>query len=116
MWLLGRHRLVCGDARRAEAYSSLMQGERADLIFADPPYNVRIDGHVCGLGRVAMGAGEMSSAAFTSFLTETLGHAAAHTRDGAIAFAFMDWRHIGELLQAGQLESFSRSGAEIWTH
>ena len=52
MWLLGRHRLVCGDARRAEAYSSLMQGERADLIFADPPYNVRIDGHVCGLGRI----------------------------------------------------------------
>ena len=51
----------------------LLQGERADLIFTDPPYNVPIDGHVCGLGRIrhrefAMGAGEMSSEAFTGFL------------------------------------------------
>src|SRR3954466_3397778 len=56
----------------------------------------------------------MSSAAFTSFLTETLGHAAAHTRDGAIAFAFMDWRHIGELLQAGQAVFSELKNLCVW--
>jgi DNA modification methylase len=107
LWLLGRHRLICGDARQSETFKALLQGEQIDLVFTDPPYNVRIDGHVCGLGRVrhrefAMGAGEMSSDAFTRFLAETLGHAAQACRDGAIAFVCMDWRHMGELLEAGR--------------
>jgi DNA modification methylase len=106
LWLLDRHRLSCGDSRHAETFHHLLQAERADLIFTDPPYNVPIDGHVCGLGRIrhrefAMGAGEMSKEVFTAFLQATLGHAAACCRDGAIAFVCMDWRHIGELLAAG---------------
>src|SRR3954466_11703186 len=61
----------------------------------------------CGLGRIrhrefAMGAGEMSSDAFTQFLRQTLGHSAGSSRDGAIAFVCMDWRHMGELLAAGK--------------
>jgi ParB-like nuclease domain len=112
VWELGRHRLVCGDSRNVETLRALMGAEEADLVFTDPPYNVPIDGHVCGLGRTqhrefAMGVGEMSSDAFTGFLRETLGHAAASCRDGAIAFVCMDWRHMGELLKAG--EPFSRS-------
>src|SRR6266478_4501295 len=107
LWLLDRHRLLCGDSRHAESYDHLLQDERADLIFTDPPFNVPIDGHVCGLGRIrhhefAMGTGEMSREAFTGFLQATLGHAAASCRDGAIAFVCMDWRHMGELLAAGQ--------------
>lgn len=111
LWELGRHRLICGDARAVPDYSRLLGGEAADLVFTDPPYNVPIEGHVCGLGRVrhrefAMGAGEMSQSAFTSFLSETLGNAARSCRDGAIAFVCMDWRHIGELLAAGN-QAFS---------
>ena len=87
------------------------EGRRADAVFTDPPYNVPIDGHVSGLGRVrhrefAMGVGEMSTAAFTAFLLTTLGEAARVCRDGAIAFVCMDWRHLGELLAAdGQVFS-----------
>jgi DNA modification methylase len=107
LWNLGRHRLICGDARKRSDYHALLIEDRVDLIFTDPPYNVPIDGHVCGLGRVrhrefAMGVGEMSREAFTSFLTETLGCAAKRCRDGAIAFVCMDWRHMGELLAAGE--------------
>lgn len=106
-WQCGHHRVLCGDARLAADYAALLDGETADLIFTDPPYNVPIDGHVCGLGRVrhrefAMGAGEMSEGDFTEFLTETLGAAARTCRDGAIAFVCMDWRHMGELLAAGR--------------
>ena len=107
LWQCGRHRLLCGDARVAADYAALLDGERVDLVFTGPPYNVPIDGHVCGLGRVrhrefAMGAGEMSEGAFTAFLTETLGAAARTCRDGAIAFVCMDWRHMRELLAAGK--------------
>jgi DNA modification methylase len=107
MWCLGHHRVICGDARDHDVFDRLMGAERADLIFTDPPYNVPIDGHATGLGRIrhrefAMGAGEMSVVAFTRFLQRTLGHAAALARNGAIAFVCMDWRHMGELFEAGQ--------------
>ena len=107
LWRLGRHRLICGDARNAEDYAALLDGAAVDLVFTDPPYNVPIDGHVCGLGRIrhsdfAMGVGEMSDDAFTAFLAETLGQMAGVCRDGAIAFVCMDWRHMGELLAAGK--------------
>jgi DNA modification methylase len=111
LWSLGRHRLVCGDARDAKAYERLLGKEPVNLIFSDPPYNVPIDGHVCSSGRIrhrefAMGAGEMDKTSFTRFLIEAFTPAAAHCQDGAIAFICMDWRHMGELLAAGE-EVFS---------
>jgi DNA modification methylase len=107
IWELGRHRLLCADARDTATYEPLMRGQVADLVFTDPPYNVPIDGHVCGQGEVrhrefAMAAGEMSKAAFTTFLTDSLGAMAKVSRDGAIAFVCMDWRHMSELLAAGE--------------
>ena len=105
LWLLGEHRLLCGDALKAESYDRLLGTERADMAFVDPPYNVSIDGHASGLGRVrhadfAMASGELSSAEFTSFLKTSLGHAARWSRDGAVHFVCMDWRHMKELLAA----------------
>jgi DNA modification methylase len=106
VWVLGRHRLICGDAREAADYVRLLGDERVDLVFTDPPYNVPVDGHVCGSGRIrhrefAMGVGEMSQDAFTGFLADALKPMAASCRDGAIAFVCMDWRHMTELLNAG---------------
>jgi DNA modification methylase len=119
LWQLGRHRLICGDARKADDYDRLLAGETVDLIFTDPPYNVPIDGHVCGSGRIrhrefAMGVGEMSTSSFTDFLTETLGAAAKRCRDGAIAFVCMDWRHMNELLAAGQATFSELKNLCIW--
>lgn len=107
LWSLGRHRLICGDARDANAYERLLGRERANLIFSDPPYNVPVDGHVSGSGRIrhrefAMGAGEMDKSSFMRFLIEAFTPAAACGQDGAIAFICMDWRHMGELLAAGE--------------
>ncbi|MDO9439942.1 MAG: DNA methyltransferase, partial [Beijerinckiaceae bacterium] len=106
LWSMGRHRLLCGDARSGADVARLLGGEKADLVFTDPPYNVRIDGNATGQGafrhrEFAMASGEMSSAAFTAFLKETLGHAATHCRDGAIVFVCMDRRHMQELTEAG---------------
>ncbi|MGC2774606.1 MAG: DNA methyltransferase [Bradyrhizobium sp.] len=111
LWLLGRHWLLCGNAMSREDVARLIGNEKVDLIFTDPPYNVPIDGHVCGLGSVrhrefAFASGEMTRAQFTTFLTTTLSNAASAAKDGAIAFVCMDWRHMRELQDAGE-EVFS---------
>jgi DNA modification methylase len=119
IWHLGRHRLLCGDARSSVNFEALMDGEKADLVFTDPPYNVKIDGNVCGLGTVkhrefAFASGEMSRAQFTAFLGETLGNVAAVMRDGAIAYVCMDWRHMGELLAAGEEAFTELKNLVVW--
>ena len=106
LWLLGRHRLLCGSALEQASYAALLPGEQAAMVFTDPPYNVPIAGHVSGLGAVqhrefAMASGEMSTPEFTTFLRTALGLAARNSRDGSLHFVCMDWRHMPELLAAG---------------
>lgn len=107
LWLLGKHRLLCGDARDKTAYDRLLEGAKAEFVFTDPPYNVAIDGNVCGLGRVrhrefAMAAGEMSEAEFTAFLQAVFALLIENTVDGSIHQICMDWRHLWEMLGAGR--------------
>jgi DNA modification methylase len=106
LWQLGPHLLLCDDARDPAAYARLLGDSKAEFVFTDPPYNVPIDGHVCGLGRIrhrgfAMGCGEMSEAEFARFLTTIFRQLAAYTVDGSIHQICMDWRHIPEMLEAG---------------
>jgi DNA modification methylase len=110
LWLMGGHRLLCGDATEPNAYDRLLaEGafdlEAADLVFTDPPYNVPIAGHVSGLGKVthrefAMASGEMTQEAFTAFLQSVFGQLVRVSKDGSIHFVCMDWRHMGEVLAA----------------
>ena len=105
VWLLGNHRLICGDAQLPEAYATLMVDDRARMVFTDPPYNVKISGHVCGSGAIqhrefAMASGEMDQASFTQFLANSLSGMSTVSMDGAIHFVCMDWRHIEELQNA----------------
>jgi DNA modification methylase len=120
LWLLGRHRIHCGSALEAEAYRVLMQQDRAAMVFTDPPYNVPIDGHVSGLGRIrhrefAMATGEMDEGEFTAFLTRALGHLAGHSLDGSLHFVCMDWRHMSELLAAGRRAYTELKNLCVWT-
>jgi DNA modification methylase len=105
LWLLGRHRLLCGDALDPHAYQTLMQGALADMVFTDPPYNVAIQGHASGLGasthrEFAVAAGEMTPAAYGKFLKDSMHLLADHSRDGSLHYIFSDWRQIGVLLAA----------------
>lgn len=114
-----RHRLICADSRMLESFRNLLCAETAALIFTDPPYNVPIDGHVCGLGRIrhrefAMGVGEMPTHVFIDFLQRTLGHSAAYSRNGAIAFVCMDWRHLGDIISAGQAVFAELKNICVW--
>lgn len=107
VWLLGKHRLICGNSLDESTYSTLMKGRKANLVFTDPPYNVKIDGNVCGNGAVrhrefAMASGEMGESEFVDFLSKALGYLRIHSEDGSVHFICMDWRHAGEILIAGK--------------
>ncbi|MBA3241402.1 MAG: ParB N-terminal domain-containing protein [Acidobacteria bacterium] len=106
LWLSGPHRIYCGDSRLATSYEALLADERAAMIVCDPPYNVPIDGHVSGNGKVrhrefAHASGEMSPAEFTAFLRAIFRMCVRFSVDGSIHYQFMDWRHLREILDAG---------------
>jgi len=119
LWILGKHRLLCGDALDAASYSLVLDGDRADVVFTDPPYNVPIGGHVSGLGRskhreFAMASGEMSPEAFREFLAKVCANLAQHSSDGSIHFICMDWRHVGEALAAGMSVYSEFKNLVVW--
>ncbi len=118
LWLLGKHRVYCGNALEDSAYAALMQSKKAAMVFTDPPYNVPIEGNVTGLGAIhhrefAMASGEMTEDQFSEFLAQTLSLHAAHSVDGSIHFICMDWRHMGEILRASR-EIFALQNLCVW--
>jgi DNA modification methylase len=105
VWQVGSHRIYCGDALSAQSYEVVLNGKLAGLVITDPPFNVRISGHVGGSGEVqhrefAMASGEMTADQFTSFLANSMKELATHSRDGSLHYVFMDWRHCQEILGA----------------
>jgi DNA modification methylase len=118
LWELGSHRLLCGDARNADHVARLMGGAHASMAFLDPPYNVRVR-DIVGRGQVkhaefAMASGELSRSDFVGFLEGTLAQAAAVSRDGAVHYVCMDWRHIGELIEAGGIIYGEMLNLAVW--
>ena len=105
VWILGEHRIGCGDGRDVEFLKRVIgEGRSIDAAFMDPPYNVKINGHANAKGRhreFAMASGEMSDDEFRTFLRETLGAAAKVSRDGAVHFICMDWRHLDDVNAIG---------------
>ena len=120
LWRLGAHRLLCADARDPSAFERLLGGEKAGLVFTDPPYNVPIRGNVCGRGQArhgefVMASGEMSERAYTDFLGKAFRNLAEHSRDGSIHYVCMDWRHLGEVLAAGQSVYSELKNLCVWS-
>src|SRR6185437_2645359 len=107
LWQLGEHLVLCGNSLVTADYERLMDGAKANLVISDPPYNVAIDGHATGNGAIhhrefAMASGEMSSAQFIEFLRKAMFAARNHSAAGSLAYYFMDWRHMTEILTAGK--------------
>ena len=104
IWMLGEHRIGCGDGRDTAFLQQVVgAGETIDAAFLDPPYNVKINGHVNAKGRhreFAMASGEMTTAASRTFLAETLGACIAISRNCAVHFVCMDWRHMNDVSAA----------------
>ncbi|HXH53179.1 MAG TPA: DNA methyltransferase [Sphingomicrobium sp.] len=105
LWQLGPHRLYCGDATQWVSYRALMGAERARLVCADAPYNLRISGFVSGRGKhreFVQGSGEMSEAEYIGFLSRAMARMARASLSGSLHYLFIDWRHLFEMLSAGR--------------
>lgn len=119
LWILGNHKVLCADSLQAESYQKLMKNEKARAVFTDPPYNVPVNGHICGLGKVSheefkMASGEMSPEQFQAFLSDIFKLLCAFTMDGSIHFICMDWRHIGDLTRAADQHYSEFKNLCVW--
>jgi DNA modification methylase len=119
LWLLDRHRILCGNALVPASYDILMQGTRAQLVFTDPPYNVPIHGHASGNGSIhhrefAMASGEMTEGQFIHFLASVMHLLVQHTADGSMHFVCIDWRHVSELIAAGKQAYTELKNICVW--
>ena len=108
IWQLGSHRIICGDALERIAFERLLQDKHAAMVFTDPPYNVKINGHVCGNGAIkhkefAMASGEMGSNEFTEFLSANFKLLKEFSKNGSLHLICMDWRHVEEISRAGHV-------------
>jgi DNA modification methylase len=111
LWVLGEHHLLCADCLKVDSFRRLLSRVRAQMVFTDPPWNVEIDGNVCGLGSIKhrefpMASGEMSETEFAAFLLTALRHLVDFSVDGSIHYVCIDWRHVRELL-ASAMEVYS---------
>lgn len=103
---LGKHRILCGDAKSSADFALLMQGKKADMIFTDPPYNVRID-NIMNMGATkhrefTEASGEMTEEEFTQFLTTAFRHMVEYSKTAALHFVCMDWKHGYEIISAAR--------------
>ncbi len=119
VWQLGPHRIICGNSLEQSTFENLMGSDMADMILQDPPFNVPINGHVCGAGKVkhnefAMASGEMSKDEFERFLHINFVLCAKFSRQGALHYNFMDWRHINEITNAGNKAFTSVVNMCVW--
>ena len=119
LWIMDKHRLCCGDAREPTAYATLLRGETAMMTFSDLPYNVSVKTHARGRSRVAfdefaMASGEMSVRQYQQFLERVLQEIASACIEGAIVYLCIDWRHLRQLLEAGELVFSELKNLVVW--
>ncbi|MGY6550480.1 MAG: DNA modification methylase [Erythrobacter sp.] len=119
LWLLGDHRIICGNSLDADIHNSLLAGRAVEVVLTDPPYNVSIPGNVSGLGKnkhadFAMASGEMNDAEWQAFLDKVLTLLAAPLVEGGIIFVFMDWRSIHRVYGAGFAAGLNLVNLIVW--
>ena len=119
-WTLGRHYIMCADAREEASYRALLLSEVAQMVFADAPFNVAINGHVSGKGAVkhrefAMASGEMSDEEFIAFLIAFILNLVKFSSDGSIHYLCMDWKHVHDLMTAAKRHYAELKNLVVWS-
>jgi DNA modification methylase len=104
LWLLGGHRLLCGDAQNADDFGRLMDGAFAVAVFCAPPSALAesaVRRGMTPLGSTSDSV-EVSPEQYRGFLSKMLGNAARVSSKGGIHFVCIDWRRVGDLMEVGR--------------
>ncbi|NCT41703.1 MAG: DNA modification methylase [Alphaproteobacteria bacterium] len=119
LWLLDSHKLYCGSALEPSSYEILLNGTHAQMIFTDPPYNVPINGNVCGKGKTKhneflQASGEMSDQEFQDFLEQFMNLSINNIEDGALLYCCIDWRSSYDLEVAARANKLKLKNICVW--
>ena len=115
LWVLGPHRLLCGDAGGPASYQFLLEGKQADVVLTDPPRNIAIEGDGSGSeADAALVSGELPEGEFVAFLAAFLQRSKENTKDGAILFVFIDWRRLYALITASREAGLALKDVVVW--
>jgi DNA modification methylase len=118
-WLLGEHVILNQSSTVVENLETLMDGELAQMVLTDSPYNVKISGHVSGLGKhkhreFAQASGEMSEDEFIAFQVASTTTLAQFCHDGALLYLFMDWRSMWPMLSGIRAAKLKMVNLAVW--
>jgi DNA modification methylase len=111
VWLLGRHRLMCGDSTSIDAVDKLMAGQKADMVFTDPPYGIDFAPQRGTHGKILNDA--LSGEAFDNFLDAVFSCAFSAMKPDTYAFVWTGWSKIGAFERALQ-KLFKIQAMHIW--
>ncbi len=109
IWMLGQHRLVCGDSTKADTFTLLMDGKLANLVVTDPPYNVNYEGTAGKIKNDNMG-----NEAFYNFLLEAFKNTEAVMAKDASIYVFHADTEGLNFRKAFSEAGFYLSGTCIW--
>jgi ParB-like chromosome segregation protein Spo0J len=111
LWILGEHRLICGDPRRRETFTSLLSQDQAQLVFISPRCEQYSASKACQDGKASRGS---TSIQLVNFLEQAFGLLKEHSEPGAIHFVCSDWRHLDEMLEAGRRTYHELKDLVVW--
>ena len=118
IWQLADHKIVCADARLQSSYEMLLKSKKAHLVCSDPPYNLpaKTIGRICEThhGNFIHASGEMTSKEFTAFLSTVFKYCVGFSKPGSIHYLWMDWRHVGKILTAGNNHYHECKNICVW--
>ena len=109
LWLLGKHKLVCGDSTKRDVFELLMDGEQANLVVTDPPYNVNYEGSA---GKIKND--NMTDSAFYDFLFASFQNMEASMANDASIYVFHADTEGLNFRKAFSDAGFYLSGTCIW--
>ena len=110
VWVVGRHRLMCGDATSEEDVATLMDGKKANLIITDPPYNVAFESS----DGLSIKNDKMENEKFYEFLLSAFKNMAAHLEKGGAAYVFHADTEGLNFRKAFIDAGFHLAGCSIW--
>lgn len=119
LWLMKRHRLLCGSALERKNFVLLMNGKQAQMVLQDPPFNISI-GLISGSGKIkhrqfVMASGEMSDDEFRSFLRNQLTCNKEACDKDAVLQVFIDWRGVEKVITAGAAVGLELINICVWS-
>jgi len=112
IYMLGNHRLMCGDSTKSDDLASLMNGEKADLLLTDPPYNIAYEGGT--KDRMTIENDNMSGEDFFKFLLAAFQNASDNMRDGASFYVWYASKEVVNFTTALEKASFGVRQELIW--